>query len=734
MFCVAPGSRSSPLALAAARHPRAQLNVCIDERSLAFWALGYGRAAGGPAAVVTSSGTAVANLLPAVVEASLSGVPMLLLTADRPYELRDTGANQTIDQVRPRVKIFGGYVRWAQDVAPPSPSVPGRAIITAADAAVRHCLGLGGPPGPVHLNLQLREPLAPSEEPWDAAAFTRGLSAWQACADPFTRPALRLLAGARRGLLVVGELLSSEDVAAAVRLGQLLGWPVAADVLSGLRVGAVQQPPPPGGGAGGGGGGFHLVSHMDHLLLGGKEWWGALRPDVVLQVGPRLTSKRLNQFLEWCALADAHGGAPATAWAYLGPGAERHDASHLVTHRIQQQEQQQGWQQQQQQQQAQDGWQQQGGWEQQQDAHREQQQHGGRPAPAFARLLLALDAAAGAAVDASLARLSRLSEMAVARQLAAALPAGHGLFLGNSMPIRDMEMYGVPQAPPPPPMAAPEAARPPAAAAGAAAGADAGGAALRGAPVGANRGASGIDGVLSTAAGFAQGLARPVTLVVGDLSFLHDVNGLNLLRGGEMRPPLTVVLVNNGGGGIFSFLPVAGVVERDVFERLWGTPQNVDLEGMCRAQGVPHQRVTGPAELPRALRAAWGLNRHSVVEVVTSRGDNLGLHKALQSEVAAAVRHAYALATAARARPRRRARRRQHVPRAARGAGDDGRRRAHARGRPAGGDSRRRAQRRRVPRRRRGSAAAGPELRDRGGGGRAAARRRGPAARRGAAA
>lgn len=239
-------------------------------------------------------------------------------------------------------------MRWAQDVAPPTPSVPGRAIVTTADAAVRHCLGLGAPPGPVHLNLQLREPLAPLSQLWDASAFTRGLSAWQACSEPFTRPVsaralvdaaggtlggagagappsaashelaetLSLLSRAERGLLVVGELLSAEDVAACVRLGQLLGWPVAADVLSGLRVGAVQQPPaagpaspgssassgsPGSGGSSGsesnGGGGFHLVSHMDHLLLGGKDWWEALRPDVVLQVGPHLTSKRLNQFL-----------------------------------------------------------------------------------------------------------------------------------------------------------------------------------------------------------------------------------------------------------------------------------------------------------------------------------------------------------------------------------------------------------------------------------------------------
>jgi isochorismate synthase/2-succinyl-5-enolpyruvyl-6-hydroxy-3-cyclohexene-1-carboxylate synthase/2-succinyl-6-hydroxy-2,4-cyclohexadiene-1-carboxylate synthase/O-succinylbenzoate synthase len=364
------------------------------------------------------------------------------------------------------------------------------------------------------------------------------------------------------------------------------------------------------------------------------------------------------------AVPGAQQPGPA-AWVFMGASGERHDAAHLVSHRVvaapaelatllaarlaggsrspAQQRQQ-----------------------------KQQQEEGAQRAPSdYARLLLALDAAAGAQVDASLARLSRLSEMHVARCLAAALPAGHGLFLGNSMPIRDMEMYGAPQAPPAPPMAAPEAAAPPAAAAAAATapraprparggsgggnGAALGGAgdgrllgsiplagafapaaaasaaaaaaaaaavgpapptaarvpeARRGAPVGANRGASGIDGVLSTAAGFAQGLARPTTLVVGDLSFLHDINGLNLLRGGEMRPPLTVVLVNNGGGGIFSFLPVAGEVERDTFERLWGTPQNVDLEGAGGGGGVGALGLQGrPCQAPHRRRVSCPL-RH----------------------------------------------------------------------------------------------------------------------------
>jgi len=183
LFQMYSGSRSSPLALAAASHPRSQLTIAIDERSLGFWALGFSRAntCGLPAAVICSSGTAVADLLPAVVEASQSNIPLLLLTADRPYELRDTGANQTIDQV----KIFGSYTRWSSDVTPPSEDLPGRVILSTIDTAVRLATAPASA-GPVHLNFQFREPLAPSSATWNPDRFLQGLGAWQGSAEPYT--------------------------------------------------------------------------------------------------------------------------------------------------------------------------------------------------------------------------------------------------------------------------------------------------------------------------------------------------------------------------------------------------------------------------------------------------------------------------------------------------------------------------------------------------------------------
>ncbi|GAX76586.1 hypothetical protein CEUSTIGMA_g4032.t1 [Chlamydomonas eustigma] len=666
MFCVAPGSRSSPLTLAIAMHPRARLNVCIDERSLGFWALGYSRATGKPAAVVTSSGTAVANLLPAVIEACMSHVPLLLLTADRPPELRDTAANQTIDQV----KIFGSFTRWAQDVAPPLEGAgPGRTILTTVAAAVRHAVA--SPAGPVHLNMQFREPLAPSPVPWNPSSFLKGIESWLSSTQPFTmnivtNHALHLRSGsysatkhqlhpqsssshtcspeaaslvallmsARRGLLVVNELVGSKDTVAVMKLAELLGWPVAADVLSGIRVGwssdyhtspwsdyAVGTAQSPGmlmntavyenvgrtlnitRGLLGAQREQQVIHHMDHLLLGGSSWWACLKPDVILQVGSHGTSKRLAQFLEWSAQDSSCPQnydvqrLPASKWIHVADHNERHDPSHLVTHRISMSIQEltallhQAI--------ADD------------DAHISIKAGISHSSCGdYFRLLRELDSVAGFEIDKALQSIPQLNEPQVSRHLSRHLPPGHGLFLGGLASGHTSHRVGVNGV---------------------------------GVPVAANRGASGIDGVLSTAAGYAEGLARPVTLVVGDLSFLHDINGLNMLRTRESRPPLTVVLINNKGGAIFSFLPISGEVGTEQFSSLWATPQNVDLEGMCRAQGIPHQRVTTSQDLHRALTAAWGLNRHSVVEVITDRGTNLDFHRKIQGQVSRATQAAYSL-------------------------------------------------------------------------------------------
>lgn len=410
--------------------------------------------------------------------------------------------------------MFGGYTRWHADLPAPVDALPARTILSAVDTAVAAARGL--PSGPVHLNCQFREPLAPVEAgAWDRACLA-GLQRWEAGdapfmaaapaaapapalqlggaaqlpaaagapADPAAQAALQAILGARRGLIVAAELTHPEDVVAAVQLSQLLGWPVAADVLSGLRAG-VRGAPEAGAGAASAAGQPAVIHHFDHLLLLDRQQWGALRPDVVLQLGGHLTSKRLNQFLEWCCL-EGEGQdrgmdstqlqPPPLTWVLADRSPKRHDQFHLLSHRLQAPLPQLA-------------------------AQLAAQLGGaqGQPAAAVAAarraeqaryraLLQALDSEASAAVDAALAAMPELTEPAVARTLAQQLPPGEGLFVGNSMPIRDLDMYAYP---------APAGAASAGAPAGSAARQGVVGGAL-GAPVAANRGASGIDGVLST--------------------------------------------------------------------------------------------------------------------------------------------------------------------------------------------------------------------------------------------
>lgn len=523
-FAVAPGSRSSPLAHAIYTHPHAELQVCVDERSLGFWAVGHAAATAEPVAVLTTSGTAVANLLPAAVEAAASAVPLVLLTADRPADLRACGANQTIDQV----KIFGSYVRHGVDLPPPeaTASYNPAAVLTAVDAAVRHAVHAAAP-GPVHLNCQFREPLAPVATadvlPGGTAA---ALQPWAESTEPFTAhipflpgappgaaaaatlppamaSAVQQMLAARRGLVLCGELRLPADRQAARSIAEALGWPIAADVLSGLRVGAVEAEAGP-----------VVLHHLDTMLCD-RHMHEAVAPDCVLQIGAHVVSKRTLQFL--AERARTH----EMPWLHVAPAPDRHDERHTVTALLQ-------------------------CTPAQLCAVLPPVAASAQHSVAYRTRLAQLDAAVCATLRSRLlsGAAAEVTEPQVAATIAAHLPRGHGLFVGNSMPIRDLDMFTTPRARPPlaPPVTGVDPTGP-----------DPN-------PVAANRGASGIDGVLSSAAGFAAGLRGPVTLVVGDLSFLHDTNGLMLVRSQPPGAPLTVVLINNGGGGIFNFLPVADAI------------------------------------------------------------------------------------------------------------------------------------------------------------------------------
>ncbi len=529
-FCIAPGSRSTPLVAAVARHPEARAIVHYDERGTAFWALGYGRATGRPAAWITTSGTAVANGLPAVVEASQDEVPLLLLTADRPPELRDTGANQTIDQV----KLFGSYVRWQFELPVPDPDLDPALVRTTIDQAVYR--SMRSPAGPVHLNCPFREPLVP--EPGKLAPI-------KAFNEPHTRYAAPVMApdpvalselaatvrSVERGLIIAGRLRTAEAATAVAKLAAHLGWPLLPDVTSGLRLGAD---------------GFPLVPFAELLLRDPERAARALQPEAVLHIGGRFVSKRLLQFIK---------AARLRCYAHVHDSPIRLDPVHRVTFRLEA------------------------------DVARtctalvETLPATGRPS-AWTRHWRRADEAVRNRLQQQFQH-RELAEPDVAWHLARWLPSTHGLVLASSLPVRLMHTW-----------AAPDGTQP---------------------PVAANRGASGIDGTVATVAGFAMGLERPVTLLIGDLALLHDLNSLALLR----DQPVVVVVLNNDGGGIFSFLPIAAHTE--LFEPFFGTPHGLQFAHAAHLFGLTYEAPRTLQELEQAYREACSRPTATLLEVRTHR-------------------------------------------------------------------------------------------------------------------
>ncbi|WP_200900295.1 2-succinyl-5-enolpyruvyl-6-hydroxy-3-cyclohexene-1-carboxylic-acid synthase [Rubrobacter aplysinae] len=566
LFCLASGSRSTPLVSAIAANPRARELVLMhyDERGTAFAALGYARATGRPAVWITTSGTAVANGLPAVVEASTDEVPMILLTADRPPELRDTGANQTIDQPG----IFGGYPRWSFDLPAPDSRIDPAMVLTAADQAAHRSLRL--PPGPVHLNAAFREPLAPTPDDEDRADYLSGLSRWLESDEPYTTyPESRPVADAEtlyrdlrpveRGLIVAGSLGSGAERKAALRLAESLGWPLLPDIASGLRLGCMGGDYP------------NLAAHYD-LLLADEKFAAAHAPEAVLHVGGRIVSKRLQQFVS--------RAAPAP-YAVIHESPARFDPDHRVTHNVET------------------------GVAKFCDELTDLVEQ--EPSPSARTWLRSWSGASeevGEVLGRALPESGEVSEPLVARAVSRLLAEGWGLFLASSMPVRDMDAY-----------------------------ARTGGAEPQ---VATNRGASGIDGTVASAAGFVRGLGRPAVLVIGDLALLHDLNSLAMLR--NLPHPLVVVAINNDGGGIFSFLPVSD--HGDIFEPYFGTPHGLGFESAAAMFGLHYERPRNGEAFAAAFREAAERRSSTLIEVKTNRDTNLALHRDLQREVSEALQDA----------------------------------------------------------------------------------------------
>lgn len=546
LFCASPGARSAPLVMAAARHPGAELVVHPDERGAAFFALGWAKAANCPAALICTSGTAAANYLPAVVEAAMARVPLVVLTADRPPELLHRGANQAIRQQN----LFGDYPKVSATL--PCPDDPAPEAHTAGLAAHALHLARRSPAGPAHLNCMFREPLLP--EPEDTPAWTppEGVrqTVWhraEETVDDATEAwLLEHLSNVRRGALVVGGLASPAETAAALALARALQWPVLADVTSGLRLGPHSAP---------------LVAHFDQMLLS-ERFQESFAPECVLHLGGPVVSKRLLGHLarvrpEYITVA-GHG--------------ENQDPACLVRHRL--------------------------------DVDLASFCRWLAPPAKFfpkspwADPLCALSANVADGIAEWHAEQRGLTESGVALELSRACPEGHLLFLGNSMPVRDMDMYG----------AARDGAGP---------------------RVLANRGASGIDGCAASALGAARGAGLPTTALLGDLAALHDLNSLLLAR--ETAAPFRLVVVNNDGGGIFSFLPASR--HKDHFEKCFAAPHGVRFGYAARLFGWDHETPDTPEEL-RDLLSADPPAGPQLVEVRTDRAENVAGHGALQKMLA----------------------------------------------------------------------------------------------------
>ena len=552
--CTSPGSRSTPLALSLAREERLRCFSHIDERCSSFFALGLAKATGLPVAITCTSGTAVAELLPAAIEAQEARVPLLLLTADRPPELRENGAGQAIDQI----KIFGSAAKWFFEVGNHEAS-PERLRWMRTLACRAYWSALEGRPGAVHLNFPLREPLVLEDEelPEDPSGRPDGL--------PFVRRSpltsgnavesenlRRLLAGANRGVVVAGRHERDTPLPEAVaHFAERLGWPLLADPLSRARRGPA------------------AIAHYDAFLRD-LDLASSLRPDLVLRVGDLPVSKPLRGWL---------GGLEGVTQVALDPEGAWQDPDSVLTHSF-----------------------------------------ALEPAGALSELSEALsspdveevdgdwlgswrraDELAAEAIVGALAE-GGLSEPLLAGELGVLLPEESTLFVASSMPVRDIETFWPARDDPP--------------------------------RVLCNRGANGIDGTVSSAFGAAAAGEGTVVLLIGDVALAHDIGGL--LAAGRLQLKLTIVLIDNGGGGIFDFLPISKAPmalgpdlqgEESIFARHVSTATGLDFARAADLYGLVHERVAETNDFRAALERSLAGEGSSIIEVRTQRSENVELHR-----------------------------------------------------------------------------------------------------------
>jgi 2-succinyl-5-enolpyruvyl-6-hydroxy-3-cyclohexene-1-carboxylate synthase len=553
---IAPGSRSTPLAVALWREPAIEVSVHIDERSAGFFALGAAQASGTPVAVLCTSGSAAANLHPAVVEADKSAVPLVALTADRPPELRGIGAGQTIDQL----KLYGSAVRWFCEVGTHAADDDG--LIHYRSVACRAYASAAGDarPGPVHLNLAWREPLAPQPQDGAVTAGSRLAVEGRAGGEPLTAVSAPApaplpdlleelaaeLGNTERGLIVCGRQTDEALPVMVAELAAATGYPVLAEPTSQMRLGRHDR--------------SMVVSTYDSIARAEPD---RLEPDLVLRFGDLPTSKSLRQWL----LADEglrqvvidpdHGwNEPSKSAATVLRAEPALAAAGLVAHVT--------------------------------------PRGGGQWADDW----LAADHAVNEAHTSELGEIDELTEPGLHAALGRAHNEGDLVYTASSMPVRDQEEF------------------------------------VAGSPASvlflANRGTNGIDGLVSSGIGAAAASGRPTTIVLGDLCLFHDLGGLLALR--DVDTEVRIVVIDNGGGAIFHFLPQADVLAEDEFEALLGTPTGIEPWQVASLFGLEHRPITRLADLEGALDAGTGL-----ISVAVDRHRNVEVHRALRSAAESAL-------------------------------------------------------------------------------------------------
>ncbi|MCA1320008.1 2-succinyl-5-enolpyruvyl-6-hydroxy-3-cyclohexene-1-carboxylic-acid synthase [Bacillus tianshenii] len=546
---ISPGSRSTPIALLMAEHPKLEVTVLIDERSASFYALGLAKTTGKPVALLCTSGTAAANYYPAIVEAYQARVPLLILTADRPHELRDIGAPQAIDQI----KMYGSYVKWFVEMSLPADERP---MIQYTRTMAARAIGtsVSAPRGPVHLNFPLREPLLPNlqaEGLWTKYGEANGsivdvqVGSFSISEDQ-TAFFSQLFSKKKKGIIVCGEMpVGSEFPERVTELAEALQYPIFADPLSGLRTGSHAK---------------EMICEGYDAFLREEAVKEALEPEVIIRFGAMPVSKFLMQYIARTTSADhividGDGGwrDPTMQASYMVHCKEDIFCEKILA------------------------------------------LISPRKEPSWVKKIVSINERTKNILS-SPHKNENMFEGNVITELQALLPQGSAIFVGNSMPIRDADTFFHKND--------------------------------KDIKVLANRGANGIDGVVSTALAASNAYDRLV-LVIGDLSFYHDMNGL--LAAKLLKLDVTIVLINNNGGGIFSFLPQSKIDNH--FETLFGTPMNMDFEHAARLYDANYSLVGSWDSFRRELSKSLSNKGLHIIEVPTNREENEQEHRKLWNSV-----------------------------------------------------------------------------------------------------